>query len=104
MKGLVEMHGGTVTAESAGPGKGSTFTVRCRSCMAPARARSAATARRRQPPRGSKRRILVVDDNRDVGPTRLADGCSSSWDTKSARLTMASKRSRRPSGSTPRSS
>ena len=28
VKGLVEMHGGTVTAESAGPGKGSTFTVR----------------------------------------------------------------------------
>ena len=28
VKGLVEMHGGTVTAESPGPGKGSTFTVR----------------------------------------------------------------------------
>jgi PAS domain S-box-containing protein len=28
VKGLVEMHGGTVTAESEGPGKGSTFTVR----------------------------------------------------------------------------
>ena len=27
VKGLVEMHGGTVTAESAGPGQGSTFTV-----------------------------------------------------------------------------
>ena len=28
VKGLVEMHGGTVTAQSAGVGKGSTFTVR----------------------------------------------------------------------------
>ena len=28
VKGLVEMHGGTVAAESDGPGKGSTFTVR----------------------------------------------------------------------------
>ena len=28
VKGLVEMHGGTVTAESPGPGQGSTFTVR----------------------------------------------------------------------------
>ena len=28
VKGLVEMHGGTVTAESDGLGKGSTFTVR----------------------------------------------------------------------------
>ena len=28
VKGLVEMHGGTVTAESDGAGKGSTFTVR----------------------------------------------------------------------------
>ena len=30
VKGLVEMHGGTVTAESAGADKGSTFTVRLR--------------------------------------------------------------------------
>src|SRR6185437_5465812 len=28
VKGLVEMHGGTVTAESPGDGEGSTFTVR----------------------------------------------------------------------------
>jgi signal transduction histidine kinase len=28
VKGIVEMHGGTVSGHSDGPGKGSTFTVR----------------------------------------------------------------------------
>ena len=28
VRSLVELHGGTVAAESAGPGRGSTFTVR----------------------------------------------------------------------------
>ena len=37
VEGLVKMHGGTVTAESPGPGKGSTFTVTL-PCDRPARA------------------------------------------------------------------
>ncbi len=65
VKGLVKMHGGTVTAESPGPGKGSTFTVRlpvCEDLRDPPLERTA-----EQEPRASapKRRILVVDDNRD---------------------------------------
>ena len=65
VKGLVEMHGGTVTAESAGPGKGSTFTVRLpvlesRPEPAPADAPDARPAAH-----GPGRRILVVDDNQD---------------------------------------
>ena len=28
VKRIVELHGGTVAAESAGPGRGSTFTIR----------------------------------------------------------------------------
>lgn len=64
VKGLVEMHGGTVTAESPGAGQGSTFTVRlpvledlAESTPGPAE----------EGPRagGPGRRILVVDDNRD---------------------------------------
>ena len=40
VKGIVEMHGGSVTADSDGPGKGSTFTVRLRAAAEPARARA----------------------------------------------------------------
>jgi PAS domain S-box-containing protein len=65
VKGLVEMHGGTVTAMSAGQGKGSTFTVKL-----PAFERTAAplaAVRSESEPHyaGPRRRILVVDDNRD---------------------------------------
>jgi PAS domain S-box-containing protein len=65
VKGLVEMHGGTVTAESPGVGRGSIFTVRL-----PAlgdRAQATPEGPSGEEPRGTgpKRRILVVDDNRD---------------------------------------
>jgi PAS domain S-box-containing protein len=65
VKGLVEMHGGKVTAMSAGEGKGSTFTVKL-----PAFERTAAPlapVRSESEPHyaGPLRRILVVDDNRD---------------------------------------
>lgn len=65
VKGLVEMHGGAVTAESAGLGEGSTFTVRL-----PALESRLERVSLERPESGSsanrpKRRILVVDDNRD---------------------------------------
>ncbi len=66
VRGLVELHGGTIEARSGGPGMGSEFIVRL----------PVLDARIPRPPEGSgdgqekarsglKRRILVVDDNAD---------------------------------------
>jgi PAS domain S-box-containing protein len=67
---LVEMHGGTVSAHSAGPGKGSEFAVRLpaqtfeHEVDAPGR-----TEAPREGTRLGARRILVVDDNADMAET-----------------------------------
>jgi CheY-like chemotaxis protein len=61
---LVKLHGGTVTAHSAGPGQGSQFTIR----LPVAEAQKAMTAERREAPlraTASRCRVLVVDDNGD---------------------------------------
>ena len=63
VRNLVEMHGGTVAAKSAGPKQGSEFIVRL-----PLHAR---TARAEQPLKSSAgretpRRIVVIDDNLDA--------------------------------------
>jgi signal transduction histidine kinase/CheY-like chemotaxis protein len=63
-KGLVELHGGTVAAESAGAGAGSTFTVTIPKALARAeQAEAGADAKR---PMSASRRILVADDNTDA--------------------------------------
>jgi PAS domain S-box-containing protein len=70
VKGLVETHGGTVTAESPGAGAGSTFTVRLPildrgtkpSCSTPPGVRAFQAGKR----------VLVADDNQD-GAAALAD-------------------------------
>jgi len=62
VKGLVELHGGTVEVHSAGAGQGAEFVVRLPLDMAGATERPSAAATR--PP--SKRRILVVEDNEDA--------------------------------------
>jgi PAS domain S-box-containing protein len=63
---LTEMHGGSVEASSAGPGKGSEFVVRLPLSAAPAAPAPAPPA---MPEAGSPRRIMVVDDNRDSART-----------------------------------
>jgi PAS domain S-box-containing protein len=62
-KGLVELHGGQITAQSAGPGRGSEFTVRLPFIDDDHRRRGPADdAAHCQAP---KRRVLIADDNRD---------------------------------------
>jgi PAS domain S-box-containing protein len=65
VKGLVEMHGGTVTAESAGVGKGSTLTVRLPALEAHPAGVAENAPQRGPATNGPGRRILVVDDNKD---------------------------------------
>jgi signal transduction histidine kinase len=69
VRNIVELHGGTVTASSAGSGRGSEFLVRL-PAPAPPRAEPG-TARSAPASQVRGRKILVVDDNRDAA-TSLA--------------------------------
>jgi PAS domain S-box-containing protein len=62
VKGLVELHGGSVSASSEGPGRGATFTIRLPLDVF-------ATHAQEQPGSGSgaaPRRVLVIEDNEDA--------------------------------------
>jgi CheY-like chemotaxis protein len=63
VKRLVEMHGGSVEAKSAGAGKGSEFVVRLPVLSASEKLEPAVSHFGSAAP--SARRILIVDDNRD---------------------------------------
>ncbi len=65
---LTEMHGGTVHAHSEGPGKGSEFVVSL-PLVEPPQARSASPAETPAAGAAVKRRVLIVDDNRDSAQT-----------------------------------
>jgi CheY-like chemotaxis protein len=65
VRNLVELHGGTVTASSEGPGKGSAFTILLPHSLI------TSTTKLLDPSiqeirQGSKRKILIVDDNVDA--------------------------------------
>jgi PAS domain S-box-containing protein len=63
VKGLVELHGGSVHARSEGPGKGSEFVVRLPVMRSPQP--EPAVPERPSTTTWSRCRVLVVDDNRD---------------------------------------
>ena len=66
---LVEMHGGHISAHSAGPEQGSTFTVELPLAAAPAAVPAESGLGPGLPPAARSRRVLVVDDNVDAAET-----------------------------------
>jgi PAS domain S-box-containing protein len=62
---LTELHGGSVSAHSDGPGRGSEFVVRLPVSPIPA-APEAPRRTARRADGGRSKRVLVVDDNRDA--------------------------------------
>lgn len=65
-RSIAELHGGRLTARSAGSGKGSTFTLELpRSTAAAVAAQESERARSE----GLRRRILVIEDNADIRET-----------------------------------
>jgi CheY-like chemotaxis protein len=65
VRSLAQLHGGTVTAASAGPGRGSEFIVRL-PCLPPhVSLRRPASKAPADTARAQPRRVLVVDDNAD---------------------------------------
>ena len=73
VKSLVEAHGGTVSAQSDGPGKGSAFGIELPAITPSSRAVDTPPPPPPFPATTTPKRILVVDDNRDAA-TALRDG------------------------------
>ena len=65
VRSLVQLHGGTVEVASPGPGQGSSFSVTIPSAATVTSSSLEAVASP-SAPGGVRRRILVVDDNRDA--------------------------------------
>jgi PAS domain S-box-containing protein len=81
VKGLVELHGGEVSAYSAGRGQGAELTVRLP--LQASLQTEPKLARDPSPPQPG-RRVLIVDDDRDV-----ADGLRAALEIHTHRVTVA---------------
>jgi CheY-like chemotaxis protein len=68
---LVQLHGGTVTAQSEGTGRGSEFVVRLPLCALRPEGPEPTKPLEAQAPTTRTRRVLVVDDNFDAGQALL---------------------------------
>ena len=68
VRNLIDMHGGTVSGHSNGPGTGSEFSVRLRLASSPEGSHEERRAARTLAPQ----RILIVDDNRDAADSLQA--------------------------------
>ena len=70
-KALIDAHGGKIHVESPGKDRGSTFSLRLKTVAAPAVAGDGAEeaptiSRKKEIPKPSQRRVLVVDDHQDT--------------------------------------
>ncbi|MEO6776613.1 MAG: ATP-binding protein [Kofleriaceae bacterium] len=63
---LVRLHGGVITAASAGLGHGSRFTVALPAAAGPPAAKPVTPLGKAFPLHGEARRVLIVDDNEDA--------------------------------------
>jgi PAS domain S-box-containing protein len=70
VKRLVALHGGSVAARSDGPGHGSEFEIRLPALTQASVPRQSSDSRPESPRK--RRRILIVDDNRDSADTLAA--------------------------------
>ena len=66
VRGLVELHGGSVRADSRGAGQGATFTVRLPTVAATPEPVAVPVDEAGEARRAARMRILVADDNHDV--------------------------------------
>jgi CheY-like chemotaxis protein len=69
VRSLVELHGGAVTADSDGPGHGSTFAVTLPLSTAVVTERPRAHTHVHETSIAGRPRVLIVDDNQDAADT-----------------------------------
>ncbi|HYG65303.1 MAG TPA: ATP-binding protein, partial [Thermoanaerobaculia bacterium] len=65
-KSLVDLHGGTLTAASEGPGRGATFTLELPALIPDATTAAGAAAAAPAPPENRGARLLLVEDHLDT--------------------------------------